>query len=205
MQTLGVANQTPQSDSRIKNIFWPTIRTGTDVDTLGSQGYWICVIIAALSLVLSLFTGQWLAAIVGVMVYYVGGVGIRQHSIFAAAMVFTTFLLNLIASSLAGILGLEFVVQVLVCVVLLATLRGTWIASFWEKREGVAEMPPRFNETWGDKFVDKFPIWFWPKIRIAYYIYSALFLAFLTLGLAVVVAQRSGLLPRTIAPIHVRQ
>ena len=36
-------------------------------------------------------------------------------------------------------------------------------------------MPIRLSETWGDKFVDKLPVWLWPKVRIAYYIFSVAF------------------------------
>jgi len=182
MQTLGVANQTPQSDSRIKNIFWPMIRSGTDVDTLGSQGYWICVIVAVIAIAETFLANYGIVGILLALYFYLGAVGVRQHSLYAAASVFAMSLLNFAASP--GILGF------FICVVLLATVRATWIASFWEKREGITEMPPRFNETWSDKFADKFPAWFWPKIRIVYYIYSALFLAFLTLGLAIVIIQR---------------
>ena len=188
MQTLGVSNQTPQSDSRLKNIFWPTIRTATDVDTLGSQGYWICAIVAVLGAVSAAVTGHPIAGFFLFLYLYVGGVGVRQHSLYAAAAVFAMYLLNTAVSP--GILGF------FICVVLLSVLRATWIASFWEPQEAQAEMPLRLNETWGDKFADKWPMWLWPKVRIAYYIYSIAFFGLTTLGLVILYAQRFGMWPR---------
>jgi len=182
MQTLGVASQTPQSDSRLKNIFWPTIRNATDVDTLGSQGYWICTIVSVLAAVSAAAAGHPIAGFFLLLYLYVGGVGVRQHSLYAAAAVFVMYLLNTVTS--------PGIVSFFVCVVLLSVLRATWIASFWERGAAEAEMPVRFNETWGDKFVDKFPAWLWPKVRIAYYIYSLGFLALATLGLTITLIQR---------------
>jgi hypothetical protein len=39
MQTLGLSDSTPRTESRLKSLFWPTIQTGSDVDYLGAQGY----------------------------------------------------------------------------------------------------------------------------------------------------------------------
>lgn len=182
MQTLNVSQQTPQSDSRLKNIFWPTIRNATDVDTLGSQGYWICAIVAIIAAASSAAIGHPIAGLFLMLYFYLGGVGVRQHSLYAAAAVFVMYLLNLATSP--GILTF------FVCVVLLSNLRATWIASFWEPQAAEAEMPVRFDETWGDKFADKFPAWLWPKVRIAYYIYSLGFLAVTSLGFVIVLIQR---------------
>jgi hypothetical protein len=78
------------------------------------------------------------------------------------------------------------------CVLLLSVLRATFIASFWEPQVAEAEMPMRFSETWGDKFADKLPAWLWPKVRIAYYIFSVGFLALVTVGLLAILARRYG-------------
>ena len=114
--------------------------------------------------------------------FYLGGVGVRQHSLYAAAAVFVMFIANTVISP--GILSFFG------CVLLLSVLRATFIASFWEAKETEAEMPIRLSETWGDKFVDKLPVWLWPKVRIAYYIFSVGFLALTTVGLAMIVLRR---------------
>jgi hypothetical protein len=48
----------------------------------------------------------------------------------------------------------------------------------------------RFDETWGDNIVDKVPACLWPKIRIAYYVYSICLLALVTIAMAAAVLHR---------------
>jgi hypothetical protein len=182
MQTLGISDSTPRSDSRLKNLFWPTIRTASDVDTLGSQGYWICAAVSVFAWISSAATGHPIAGFFLLLYFYLGGVGVRQHSLYAAAAVFVMFIANTVISP--GILSFFG------CVLLLSVLRATFIASFWEAKETEAEMPIRLSETWGDKFVDKLPVWLWPKVRIAYYIFSVGFLALTTVGLVMIALRR---------------
>ena len=72
-------------------------------------------------------------------------------------------------------------------------MRATFIASFWEPETVEAEMPIRFNETWGDKFADTWPEWLWPKIQIVFYIYSAGFLLLMMVGFAVIAIRHLGI------------
>jgi hypothetical protein len=51
MQTLGLSDSMPRSESRLKSLFWPSIQSSSDVDYLGAQGYWVCAVIAVLSFV----------------------------------------------------------------------------------------------------------------------------------------------------------
>ncbi len=184
MQTLGISNETPQSDGRLKSIFWPTIHSGTDVDTLGTHGFWICAVVAALSLITTVIAGQPVMGVLMAVYFYLGGVGVRQHSVYSAIVVFIMFLASTVASP--GILN------VILAAVLLSTLRATFIASFWEPEKVEAEMPIRLSETWGDKVADQWPMWLWPRIRIVYYIYSAGFLSVVLLGLTIVILRRVG-------------
>ncbi|MGA8768694.1 MAG: hypothetical protein WB559_16890, partial [Candidatus Acidiferrales bacterium] len=110
MQTLGISNSTPQSDGRLKSIFWPTIRSGTDVDTLGSQCFWICTVVALLALGESTIMGQPILGVLMGIYFYLGGVGVRQHNIYSSIVVFIMFLANTLASP--GILNV-FITAVL--------------------------------------------------------------------------------------------
>jgi len=193
MQTLGVSDSTPQSESRLKNIFWPTIRSGTDVDTLGSQGFWICVAIGVLTLAANLVAGYSIAGVCLLIYYYLGGVGVRERSCYAAVVVF--------AMAAADFALKPAIVGFFCCVLLVSVMRATFIASFWERKEGVTEMPMRFNETWKDKFADQWPAKMWPKLRYVYYVYSAGFLVLVTIGVAMLFLQRAGLIP-TRLPLH---
>jgi hypothetical protein len=184
METLGLSESTPRSESRLKALFWPSIQTGSDVDYLGAQGYWLCTAVAVLSCVLSVATSHPIVGVVVLLFYYLGGVGVRQRSHYAAAMVFVLFLLDTL---IAG----PGVFRVLMAALLLSNVRATWIAADWKPDAEEAILPPRLSDTWSDKFVDKLPEWIWPKVRIPYYIYSAGVLILTAVGLAFMMLHRA--------------
>src|SRR4029077_16940347 len=182
MQTLGLSDSGSRSEGRLKSLFWPSIQTGSDVDYLGAQGYWVCAIVAVFSFVLSLVTGHAIVGVFILLFYYLGGVGVREHSFYAAAVVLGLFAADTLLS--------PSILKVLIIPVLLSNLRATWVASRWKPDSGEAALPPRFSATWSDKFVDTFPMWLWPKVRVLYYVLSALFLAFFALGLVMLLHRR---------------
>lgn len=177
MQTLGIADSTPKSESRLKSLFWPDIKNGTDVDYLGTQGYLLCTLVALITVALSFMTGQVVGGILGGLYYYVGGVGVRERSRYAALMVLTLYLLE---STVTG----ASVARVLFTALLLSNLRATWMSALWNPQSEEALLPARLNETLGDKFTDRFPQWLWPKVRYIYYVFA---FAILTLGTAGVI------------------
>jgi hypothetical protein len=176
MQTLGLSDLTPRSESRLKSLFWPSIHTASDVDYLGAQGYWVCAIIAALSFVLLAFTGQWITGAVVLLFYFVGGVGVRERSQYAAVIVLVMYVLDTLVTG-------PSIVRVIVGALLLSNLRATWIASRWKPESDEGVLPPRLDETWSDRFADALPTWLWPKVRIPYYIFSFCLLALVVIGL----------------------
>lgn len=100
MQTLGLSESTPRTESRIKSLFWPSIQTGTDVDYLGAQGYWVCALVAVVSCVLLLATGHPILATVTMLFYYLGGVGVRERNFYAAVVVLVLFTLDIVFSGI---------------------------------------------------------------------------------------------------------
>ena len=183
MQTLGLSNSTPASDNRLKSLFWPSIQTATDVDYLGAQGYWICALVAVTSAIFNVITGH---AIIGVLIfifYFLSGVGVREHSRYAAAAVLTMFVTDMAVSGPSPL-------RLILAAVLLSNLRATWIASDWHPASNEAIPPPRLSETWGDKFVDKLPMLLWPKVRVLYYVLSACLLALSAIGLTFMILHR---------------
>ncbi len=178
METLGLSDPTPRSESRIKALFWPSIETGTDVDYLGAQGYWVCTLVAVVSCIFLFASGQPILGTVVLLFYYVGGVGVRQRSRYAAVVVFVLFLADALLSHMN-------VARVLFAALLLSNLRATWISAEWKPGSEEASLPPRLSQTWGDKFADKFPEWLWPKVRIIYYVFSVGWLTIIAAGLAI--------------------
>lgn len=175
LETLGLSGSVERSDGRLKSLFWPSIRNGTDVDYLGAQGYWVCTAVAILSFVFLAVTGQPLTGVAILLFYYVGGAGVRERSRYAALVVFIMYLLDTLL--------MPGVVRIILCALLLSNLRATWIAATWRPDSEEAALPPRLNETFTDKLADQLPPWLWPKVKIAYYIFSAGFLLLAILGL----------------------
>lgn len=183
MQTLGLSNSTPASENRLKSLFWPSIQTAADVDYLGAQGYWICALVAVISAVVSAFSGH---AVIGVFIfvfYFLSGVGVREHSRYAAAAVLIMFVADMAVSGPSPL-------RLILAAVLLSNLRATWVASNWHPGSSEAGLPPRLSETWGDKFVDKLPMLLWPKVRVLYYVLSACLLTLSAIGLAFIILHR---------------
>jgi hypothetical protein len=108
--------------------------------------------------------------------YYIGGVGVRERSLFAAIMVFALFALDTVVGGLG-------VVRIIFAALLLSNVRATWVAANWSKNSEEAMMPPRLGETLTDKFTDKLPKWLWPKVRFVYYGFAFVFLALVVVGL----------------------
>jgi hypothetical protein len=184
METLGLSDSTPRSESRIKSLFWPSIHSAADVDYLGTQGYWLCAFIAVVSLVALCFAGQALVGVLAFLMYYLGAVGVRERSPFAAALV--------LAMSIADILaGGPSVLRVIVVALLISNLRAAWIAGNWKPDSEEASAPPRLNETWGDKLADQLPQWLWPKIRIPYFIFAFILLVLAATGIVLTMISRT--------------
>lgn len=58
MQTLGLSDSTPRTESRWRALLWPTIRNEGDFDYITAQGLWICFVVAALTVVFSALAGS---------------------------------------------------------------------------------------------------------------------------------------------------
>jgi hypothetical protein len=188
VQTLGLSNSTPRTENRLKSLFWPSIQTASDVDYLGAQGYWVCALVAVFSCVSSTISGRAIAGAFVLLFYYFGGVGVRERSRYAAAVVLLMFVADTLASE-GGI------VRVLIAALLLSNLRATWIASRWKPESSEAVLPIRLDQTWGDKFADQLPMWLWPKIRATYYVFSVLMLVLVVVGLTMLIHNRSSTVP----------
>jgi hypothetical protein len=185
METLGLSDSTPRSESRLKSLLWPSVANATDVDYLGSQGYWLCTIIAVATLIVCLATGQAVLGVVVLLYYYLGGAGVREGSRYAAIAVFVLYVEGIIISGVS-------VMNILFAALLLSNVRATWIASRWKPESEEAAPPPRLNETFGDKFADQLPRWLWPKVRVLYYIFSAAILILAAIGIPYMMHQRTS-------------
>lgn len=185
MQTLGLADSTPRSENRLKALLWPSIQSATDVDYLGTQGYWICVLVALMSGVVIAVNGQPLTGLLTFLFFFLSGVGVREHNRYAALGAFLFYGVDII-------LGQIGIVKIIFTAILLSNVRATWIASKWKPDSEESIPPPRLNQTLGDKLADILPAWLWPKVRIAYYIYSSAMLLLVFAGLIIARFRHTG-------------
>ena len=112
---------------------------------------------------------QPVIATVTLLFFYLGGVGVRERSRYAALAVLLMYVLD-------SLLTAPGVVRILITALLISNLRATWIASNWKADSEAAILPPRIAETLADKFADRLPPWLWPKVRMPYYIFAGVLL-----------------------------
>ena len=182
MQTLGLSDSTPRTEGRLTSLFWPSIESAADVDYLGAQGYWVCISIAVISFAVLAVRHQAIAGGITLLFLYLGGVGVRERSRFAAASVLIFYILDTLFSlrQLLASPGL-MVPRTIIAALLFSNLRATWIAAQWKPGSAEAALPPRLGNTWRDKFVDRWPAQLWPRVQVPYYILSIVCLLFLGL------------------------
>lgn len=200
MQTLGLSEDRRKSDGRLKSLFWPTVENAWDVDYLGQQGFWICLVIGLISFALTLIVvsetfataSRIVELSVGAavfFVYWVGGMGVRERSFAAALIVFATHVFDQLASGRVGVPAL------MIDGVLLSNLRATYLASRWKPVAGGEDTPTRFNETFRDKLVDQLPQKLWPVLKFPFFIASAVVLLMTIYGSVVSIRYRHASSP----------
>ena len=72
----------------------------------------------------------------------------------------------------------------IVLALLFSNLRATWIAARWKSGSEEAAETVRLDDTWSDKFANRYPEWLWPKAKVVYYVFSIGLLALTAFGLA---------------------
>jgi len=193
MQTLGLSDSTTRSESRLKSLFWPSIQSGADVDYLAVQGFWVCTIIGVLTLVFQVLAGNSVTGILILLLFHLGGVGVREHNPFAAGIMLAYYLVDFLSSIVFVFVNTPGigVVKIIVMALLLSNLRATWIASGWKSDSEEAALPTRMGDTFADKFSDKWPAFIWPKVKILYYIFSFVLLVLIVADLVVMLLRGS--------------
>jgi len=178
MQTLGLSDSTVRTESRLKSLFWPSIQSGADVDYLAVQGFWVCTIVGVVALAFLILAGRPVTGLLVFVLFHFGGIGVREHNPFAAAMMLIYFAIDSMGSGIS-------VVRIIVAALLVSNLRATWIAGGWKTNSEDAALPPGFGDTFFDRFADKWPAFIWPKLNVVYYIFSVGFLAVVVAGLII--------------------
>ena len=98
MGYLGLDQTVVRDDNMFQRMFWPSDHAG-EADTLGKQGFWVCLAIAILSFVVITAQGHWLLGPFTALFFLLGGAGVREHDQPAAVLVAVAYVMNLVAAS----------------------------------------------------------------------------------------------------------
>jgi hypothetical protein len=158
--------------------------TRTNLEIAGSARFFSSLLMAILSFLVYAFTGHEILGTIVLLFFFLGGVGVRVHSRYAAAVVLILYLVDTVATG-------PNAVRVGIAAVLFSNLRATWIASTWNPESTEAMFPPRLAETWSDKFSDTLPTWLWPNIRMPFYVFSIAFLLLEALGVIIILRRHA--------------
>jgi hypothetical protein len=173
MQILGLSESTPKPENWLKTLFWPRLRYAEDVDLLGAQGYWICVVLAGLSGIAGLIISRGFAALFGAAFFYLAGIGVRRASRFAAISVFVLYLLSLVAARMQ-VSPLGAVVSFFFFALLLSNVRATWLAKSFA-RDADPQQPDTSSAVGHSYFFsDVLPRLIWPIGKWLYYVLAVL-------------------------------
>lgn len=193
MQTLGLSSESKRSDGRLKSIFWPTVENAWDVNYLGQQGFWICLVVGILQLAGTLIIGSPVLLIFGIIaffIFFMGGMGVREASWPAAALIFTIFLAGNVNSMTMG--ASPSILGIISAGILLSNVRAAFLASEWRPASPDEDRPTRFNETFTDKLVDQLPARAWPILKVPFFIIAALDLLLILAGFAIQIVRHSA-------------
>jgi hypothetical protein len=181
MQTLGLSDSTPRTESRWRALLWPTIRNEGDFDYITAQGFWICFVVAIFTAAFSAISGSPATGVFEGAFFFFAALGVRQRSRAAAITAFVAYFLS--ALVLQRYTGNGFgVLRIIFLALLFANIRGNWLSARWANDQ--QEIPvPRLNHTIGDKLSDQLPIFLWPKIRFLFYLLAGIEIALLLIGL----------------------
>ena len=179
MGYLGLDQTEIKDDNMFQRMFWPSDHAG-ETDQLGKQGLWVCFAVAVLSALVLTAQSHWVLALLTLLFFALGGVGVREHSTAAATLVAVTYLLNLVANLFLALP--PGILQMGATVLLLANIRGTWIAAKWARSGDPDAMPERRKETFSDRVVDQIPAKVWPITRIPFFVLGGLYVLLTLFG-----------------------
>jgi hypothetical protein len=180
MQTLGLSSAPQPTDNLFKRLLWPQIANGYDVDLIGQQGFWLCFVVAVLSIIGLSATGQPILGLLVGATYLLGGFGVRQSDVAAASLIFLSYLLGRITaieSMYLGFPGGNPLIGIVATMLLFANVRATVLVKRWKNAEApvdVSEMPERATNTLGDKIANVLPEMFWPYARYPFFVLAAI-------------------------------
>ncbi len=179
MGYLGLDETPVKDDNMFQRLFWPSDHAG-ETDSLGKQGFWVCFSIGIFSMLGAMMRGHPFLGLLTGLFYVLGGMGVREHNQPAATLVALAYLLNVLAAIFSG--RFPGFISLAAAVLLIANIRGTYIAAKWAASGDADAMPERMNASIADKLEDQWPGRIWPKGQIAFFVIAGVYLLLTVLG-----------------------
>jgi len=180
VQTVSISSDLQPTDGLLKRLLWPRITNQHDADLVGQQGFWICCVVGFAWIVGSFFTAySFLGVLIGA-VYFLGAMGIREHSVRAAVLMFFCLFFDRVASLEALLLGVQGGGNprygILATVLLLLNIRATALAHRWTSKRKASEMNENLEMPVPlvDKLANQLPRVLWTRVRYAFYPLAAI-------------------------------
>jgi hypothetical protein len=191
MQTLGLSGESRRTDGRLKSIFWPAVDNAWDVDYLGQQGFWICVVVGLFQLAAGAMTANPLMLASGAalcLTFIIGAMGVREANWPAAAMVFALYLAGVFYVMALG--HFPGILSIVALGLLLSNVRAAFLASGWRPPAAEEDKPMRFNESLRDKLVDQMPSKLWPILQAPFFVLAGILLLLSLAGVGLLLYMR---------------
>jgi len=167
---------------------WPSLETPAGLHLAARNGYFACLLICLITVLLILLGGTALGALVDLCFFFMAGAGIRSLSRLAAG----SAMVMLIAERTAAMATGHLAVTDLLGLLFLPVLFHATHAGFAARTMGiVAEAPVIESPRDWLESLEALPGWLWPKIWIAFRFYLVGLIALMLAGFVV---SRAGLL-----------
>lgn len=164
MQILELNHSTARTEGRFKALFWPSVRHDGDLEYVTEQAFWICSIVAACTLLFSVFLRSFALGGFECLFYFLAGAGCRQRSRLAAVSAFVAYLLGAFVIQKYTGYGFHFG-RLIFLALLFSNMRGVWLAAGWQKGPDFQPATGRLKQTVADKLSDQLPRWIWPRAK----------------------------------------
>ena len=139
MEVLGLSESTPKPTSRLKDLFWPDLRTMPSTESACRGAAIACFVIAGLTSIVALFTAP--TALVDAGLFLVIGLGLLKRSRTAAVAGLALYILEQIVS-LVQVGRFPGVITVLISAILLSGVRASFAYHRMRKANVESEPPP---------------------------------------------------------------
>ncbi len=131
MQTLGLADSTPRSSSRLKDLFWPDLSNEVSSLTVCHSASGACFVIAGMTALVSLFVSY--AALLDAALFALIGLGLRKGSRTAAVAGLLLYLAEIVFTYTSG--QPPSVVAFFITVILFNSVRASFAYQKFRKND----------------------------------------------------------------------